>query len=150
MGHNELLLSIDKLLSAVEELVPVFMEQPKDGSIARGVCSVCIIDEQGHVYGKMFGTDKIRGRDSYRIAFAKASQVWITGYRTNEYERMVFTDRINPYQYGINLPDLIGWEGGQPVTLKDGTKISVGFSGFRGTSDLEIVRKALAKSGLVD
>jgi glc operon protein GlcG len=40
---------------------------------------------------------------------------------------------------------LVGWLGGQPVTLRDGTKLSVGFSGFRGISDLEIVVKALEK-----
>jgi uncharacterized protein GlcG (DUF336 family) len=150
MEHNDLRLVIFQLLTAIEELIPVFMERPEDSAISRGVCSVCIIDEQGQVYGKLFGDDKVRCRDSFRIAFTKASQVWITGYKTNEYERLVFTDRVNPRQYGIILPDLIGWEGGQPVTLKDGTKLSLGFSGFRGSSDLDIVRKALVKADLVD
>lgn len=36
------------------------------------------------------------------------------------------------------LADLVGYEGGQPITLPDGTKLAVGFSGFRGTSDLEM------------
>jgi uncharacterized protein GlcG (DUF336 family) len=150
MEHKELVLLIEKLLDCIEELVPVYLNIPEDIAISRGVASVCIIDENGQIYGRFFGTDKIRCRDSFRVAWTKASQVWITGYRTNEYERLVFTDRINPYQFGINMPDLIGWEGGQPVTLKDGTKLSIGFSGFRGTSDLEIVRKALEKAKLVD
>jgi hypothetical protein len=148
MEHKELVLVIEELICAVEELVPEFMARPEDSAISRGVCSLCIIDETGRLYGKLFGTDKIRCRDSFRIAWTKASQVWITGYKTNEYERLVFTDQINPRQYGINLPDLIGWEGGQPVTLKDGTKLSVGFSGFRGTSDLDIVQKALVKANI--
>jgi glc operon protein GlcG len=46
------------------------------------------------------------------------------------------------------MPDMIGWEGGQPITLKDGTKLSIGYSGFRGTSDLEIVIKALKKANI--
>ncbi len=35
--------------------------------------------------------------------------------------------------------------GGQPLVLKNGTVLSVGFSGFRGVTDLEIMVKALAE-----
>jgi len=62
---------------------------------------------------------------------------------------MVFADQIDPQKFGIKLPDLVGWLGGQPITLCDGTKLAVGFSGFRGTSDLEIVQKALAKGNTI-
>lgn len=134
---------IEKLISNIEELVPVYMTIPEDYAKSNGVASLCIIDEDGRIYGKVFGNDKLRCRDSFRIAWTKASQVWITGYKTNEYEKMVFADQINPQQFGIKLPDLVGWLGGQPITLRDGTKLAVGFSGFRGTSDLEIVQKAL-------
>jgi uncharacterized protein GlcG (DUF336 family) len=123
--------------------VPEYMQNPIDKDISKGVCSICIIDEDGKIYGKVFGTDKLRGRDSFKIAWTKASQVWITGYKTNEFERLVFSDKIEYRQFGINMPDMIGWEGGQPVVLKDGTKLSVGFSGFRGTSDIEIVLRAI-------
>jgi glc operon protein GlcG len=136
---------IEKLISNIEELVPIYMAIPEDYAKANGVASLCIIDEEGRIYGKVFGNDKLRGRDSFRIAWTKASQVWITGYKTNEYEKLVFADQIDPQQFGIKLPDLVGWLGGQPVTLRDGTKLSVGFSGFRGISDLEIVVKALEK-----
>jgi len=134
---------IEKLISNIEELVPVYMTIPEDYAKSNGVASLCIIDEDGRIYGKVFGNDKLRCRDSFRIAWTKASQVWITGYKTNEYEKLVFADQINPQQFGIKLPDLVGWLGGQPITLRDGTKLAVGFSGFRGTSDLEIVQKAL-------
>jgi len=137
--------AIEKLLSNIEELLPVYMAIPEDQAKAKGVASVCIIDEDGQVYGRIFGTDKLRGRDSFKIAWAKASQVWITGFKTNEYERMVFTGQIDYHTFGIPLPDLIGYEGGQPITLMDGTKLAVGFSGFRGGSDLEIVLKAMEK-----
>jgi glc operon protein GlcG len=96
----------------------------------------------------MIGPDKIKSRQSYKIAWIKASQVWITGYKTGEYEKLVFTGQLDDKKFGIIKPDFLGWEGGQPVTLKDGTKLSVGFSGFRGISDLEIVKKAIVNAGL--
>ena len=141
MAHKE----IEQLLATIEALVPVYMAIPEDQAKSKGVASLCMIGEDGQVYGKIFGTDKLRGRDSFKIAWTKASQVWITGFKTNEYERMIFTDQIDYHTFGIPLPDLIGYEGGQPITLRDGTKLAVGFSGFRGTSDLEIVLKAMEK-----
>jgi glc operon protein GlcG len=147
MKHNEIVSYVEKIFSALEELVPVYMKIPEDYELAKGVVSVCIIDETGNIYGKIFGTDKLRGRDSFKIAWTKASQVWITGIKTGEYEKLVFSDQIDHHKYGINMPDMIGWIGGQPITLHDGTKLSVGFSGFTGTTDVEIVVKALEKIG---
>jgi glc operon protein GlcG len=137
---------VEELLDNIEALVPVYMAIPEDYAKSKGVASVCIISEDGRIYGKVFGTEQLRGRDSFRIAWTKASQVWITGYKTNEYERMVFSDQMDYHTFGISLPDLVGYEGGQPITLRDGTKLAVGFSGFRGASDLEIVQKALEKA----
>ncbi len=145
MEQRETTLFIEKLISVIEELVPEFMAIPEDYAKANGVASVCMIGGDGRIYGKVFGDDQLRCRDSFKTAWTKASQVWITGIKTNDYERLVFTDQINPQQFGIKLPDLIGWQGGQPVTLPDGSLLSIGFSGFRGTSDLEIVVKALEK-----
>ncbi len=136
---------IEELLRNLEALVPVYMAIPEDYAKSKGVASVCIISEEGRIYGKVFGTDQLRGRDSFRIAWTKASQVWITGYKTNEYERLIFTDQMDYHTFGISLPDLVGYEGGQPITLPNGTQLAVGFSGFRGGSDLEIVQKALEK-----
>jgi glc operon protein GlcG len=59
---------------------------------------------------------------------------------------MVFTDQIDYHIFGISLPDLVGYKGGQPIILRDGTKLAVGFSGFRGTSDVKIVEKAVLLS----
>ena len=36
----------------------------------------------------------------------------------------------------------MGWEGGQPIQLDDETRISCGFSGFKGVNDLGIVKTA--------
>jgi uncharacterized protein GlcG (DUF336 family) len=139
---------IQQLFDAIGELVPVYMQNPEDSVLSNGNVAVCAIDEAGNVYGKMYGTDKLESRRIYKIAWTKASQVWITGIATNEYERMVFNNEIDESIFGIETPDLIGWLGGQPIVLKDGTKLAVGFSGFRGTVDLEIVVKAVENLNL--
>ena len=54
-------------------------------------------------------------------------------------------EEIDENANGIEAPDLIGWEGGQPLTLENGIKFSAGFSGFRGVTDLEIMKKAMAE-----
>ena len=109
-----------------------------------GNTAICIIDEQGQVFGKMFGPDKITTRYIFRIAWTKASQVWLTGINTGEFEKLVFNKQIDEHKFGIQRPDFIGWEGGQLITLKDGTRLSVGFSGMRGKSDLDIVARAVS------
>jgi len=131
------------LIQKIEELIPVYMKKDEERTIANGNVAVCIIDEEGEVFGKLFvNSDKIRARECYRVAWTKASQVWITGMKTGEFERKVFNGELSERTYGIRKPDYIGWDGGQPLTFKDGAKISVGFSGFRGETDLDIVVKA--------
>ena len=134
---------VEKIIAAIEKRVPEYLAIEEDRSRNGGNSAVCIIDEAGGVHGKMFGTDKIRQRHVFRIAWTKASQVWITGIKTGEYEKLVFTGQIDDKKFGILRPDFIGWEGGQPITTEGNMKLSVGFSGFRGSSDLEIVQKAL-------
>ncbi|AEE52147.1 GlcG/HbpS family heme-binding protein [Haliscomenobacter hydrossis] len=144
MENPEMLVLVQKMYDAIEQLIPVYMEMHADECISHGNLAVCIIDDRGVVHGKMFGTNQARLRQSYKVAWTKASQVWLTGVKTGAYERMVFNKEVDENANGIDAPDLIGWEGGQPLTLKDGTILSVGFSGFRGTTDLEIMVKALA------
>ena len=146
MANQKLEVIISKIFAELESLIPVYMQNPEDKNIANGNVAVCIIDEDGTVYGKMFGTNKPRLRQSYKVAWTKASQVWLTGVKTGEYEKMVFNKQVEENANGIEAPDLIGWQGGQPLSLKDGTKLSVGFSGFRGGVDLEIMVKALTKA----
>ncbi len=144
MSYSETVQLIEKLLEAIEKLIPDYIANPDDRGIANGNVAVCIIDEKGQLHGKMWGDNKIRVRESYHVAWRKASQVWITGMKTGEYEKEVFSGRVNEWQFGINRPDFIGWIGGQPVTLENGDRFSIGFSGFRGESDLEIVQRAFA------
>ncbi|MEO6328539.1 MAG: hypothetical protein ABIO55_06395 [Ginsengibacter sp.] len=133
---------INKMFESISAQIPGFETSEKDWSISAGNVAVCIIDDNGNIYGKIWGSDKLRGRKYYDVAYRKASQVWITGYRTGEYERLVFSDKLNYRDFGIELPDLMGWDGGQPIQLNADTRISCGFSGFKGINDLAIVKKA--------
>ncbi len=146
MENTEMLVFINKMYTAVEKMIPLYMHVSEDKSISNGNLAVCIIEENGQVHGRMFGTNKPRLRQSYRVAWTKASQVWLTGVKTGLYERMVFNKEVDENANGIEAPDLIGWEGGQPLFMSNGTKLSVGFSGFRGTTDIEIMVKALAEA----
>ena len=143
MQHQILATVISEIIENVERLIPGYMENDEDRAKAKGGIAICIIDDLGRVYGKMFGMDKIMMRERYRVAWIKASQVWITGIKTGEYEKLAFNNEIDEEKFGIKRPDYIGWEGGQPIRLHDGTTLAVGFSGFRGATDLEIVLKAI-------
>lgn len=145
MKKNEISATVDQLFDAIEKLIPEYMQNPEDQCISNGNLAACIIDENGLAHGKMFGTDRPRLRQSYKVAWTKASQVWLTGVKTGEYEKMVFNKEVGENDNGIEAPDLIGWEGGQPLVTKNGIRLSVGFSGFRGTTDLEIMVKALGQ-----
>jgi len=146
MENQKLEAIISKMFAEIENLIPVYMQNTEDKNIANGNVAVCIIDENGTVFGRMLGTNKPRLRQSYKVAWIKASQVWLTGVKTGEYEKMVFNGLTEENGNGIEAPDLIGWQGGQPLILPDGSKLSVGFSGFRGIIDLEIMGKALDKA----
>ena len=136
---------IRSLIDEAEKLIPFYMENEEDKRIANGNVSVCIIDDEGIIYGRMFGTNKIRARETYKVAWTKASQVHITRLKTGEFEKLAFNGEIDEEKFGIERPDWIGWEGGQLVRLPDGTELAVGFSGFRGVVDLEIIVRALNK-----
>ncbi len=142
MTHEKLQQVINKMFESITEQIPDYKNSEADWSISQGNVSVCVIDDAGNIYGKIWGIDKLRGRRFFDIAYRKASQVWITGYATNEYERLVFTDKLNYKDFGIELPDLMGWLGGQPIQLDAETRISCGISGFTGVNDLAIVKNA--------
>ena len=142
MDNKKLQRVINKIIENISSRIPAFKSSELDWSISAGNVSVCIIDDAGNIYGKIWGDDKLRGRKFYDVAYRKASQVWITGYKTGEFERLVFSDKLNYHDFGIELPDLMGWEGGQPIQIDAETRISCGFSGFKGVNDLGIVKKS--------
>jgi uncharacterized protein GlcG (DUF336 family) len=142
MTNEKLLQIINKMFESISAQIPTYKTSEVDWNISAGNVAVCLIDDAGNIYGKIWGDDKLRGRKTYDVAYRKASQVWITGYSTGEYERLVFTDKLNYRDFGIELPDLMGWQGGQPIQLDAETSISCGFSGFKGVNDLAIVKRA--------
>lgn len=137
---------INSIFVEIEKQIPDYKNSPMDWRISEGNVAVCIITEDGRVFGKVFGTDKVRGRQFYTVAWKKASQVWITGFKTGEYEKMVFGGTMDPEDSPIPLPDLMGWIGGQPIKIDDETTLSFGFSGFKGHNDLKIVEVAVEKA----
>jgi hypothetical protein len=65
------------LFEKLDQLIPEFSANPLDG-FANGNVAVCVIDEEGNVAGKIWGHEKVRGRQFFKNAWVKASQVWIT------------------------------------------------------------------------
>ena len=142
MEKNKITPIIEKLLREIEIRIPVYSANPQD-AFAHGNVAVCIIGEDGKVYGRIWGSEKVTGRQFFKNAWIKASQVWITGMKTGEYEQRLYNNEFSEEDFGISKPDLIGWEGGQPVVLPNGISLSIGFSGFRGFNDLDIVKQAI-------
>jgi glc operon protein GlcG len=136
---------INELFIVLEDEIAGFRDSHDDWRISEGHVAICIITTDGKIYGKVFGSDKIKQRKFFSIAWQKASQVWITGYKTGDYEKIVFGGGMNPEDSPISLPDLIGWVGGQPIQLDQDTTLAVGFSGFRGFNDIDIVQRALKR-----
>lgn len=137
--------TVMKIIAWVDANIAAYLANPVDYAISDGNVAICIIQKDGTVHGKMYGEDMIRKRNSYYYAWRKASQVWITGVDTGEFERMVFNNEIDEYAYGINRPDYVGWIGGQPVKLDNGEVLAVGFSGFRGETDIRIIIDAMQR-----
>lgn len=135
---------VNRLFDEIETRISDFRDSEPDWSISEGNVAICIITDTGKIYGKVYGTEKIKQRGFFKVAYQKASQVWITGYKTGEYESIVFGGDMDPEDSPIELPDLIGWVGGQPIRLDDETQLSIGFSGFRGFNDIAIVKDAVA------
>jgi uncharacterized protein GlcG (DUF336 family) len=142
MNTTQLQAKINLIFDHISQQIPSYEASEPDWSISQGNVACCIIAPDGQLFGKIWGTDKVKGRKFFDIAYRKAVQVWITGYKTMEYEKLVFSGQINHKDFGIELPDLMGWEGGQPIQLDPDTKIACGFSGFKGVNDLKLVLEA--------
>jgi hypothetical protein len=74
--------------------------------------------------------------------------VWRTGYYTGRFEELVYAGKLDEGTFGLQRPDLIGWEGGVPLLAADGRLIATAFSGFRGVKDVEILERAAKAIGL--
>lgn len=131
-----------QLCDEIARLVPVFLEDPIDAKQSQGNAACLAIGPDGDVAGRIFGTDRARGRWCFGIAQRKVSQVWATGYATARFEELVFAGKLDEHQFGLSRPDFIGWEGGVPLWLENGSLLAAAFSGFRGIKDVEIVQRA--------
>lgn len=149
MNHSAETLNVisQQLFAAMDFLIPQFLENPNDFGIAQGNLCCLVMDESGNVVGKHWGDDKVKQRNSAKVAWQKVMQVWLTDTPTYTYEQQVYAKQKNWWEFGIPLPELIGWEGGLPARLADGTKIAIAFSGFYGDKDAELIRKAGATLG---
>lgn len=68
MENQKLEEIINKMFAEIENFIPIYMQNPEDSNIAGGNVAVCIIAENGVVFGRMFGTTKPRLRQSYKLA----------------------------------------------------------------------------------
>lgn len=133
----------EKIIDWIDKNISTYMNNPVDYSISDGNVALCIIEKEGKLHGRMYGEDIDKRSNSFYYAWKKARQVLITGMKTGEFERKVFNNEINEYEFPINRPDYIGWIGGQPVELDNGEILAVGFSGFTGETDIQIVEDAI-------
>jgi hypothetical protein len=135
-----------QLVEEVAKLIPEFLRDPADREMSKGGnAAFAVIDTAGGVHGRIFGNDKAKGRWCFGIVNRKLIQVWSTGYATGRFEELVYAGKLDDEPFGINRPDFIGWEGGVPLLLSDGSLIAAAFSGFRGFNDVAIVERAAAK-----
>lgn len=146
MNAVEIAAAATQLIAEIEKLIPAAMENPEDRDNSHGNVTLMIIAEDGRIFGRMFGADNRVRRGTSRIAWQKATQVWMTAQATGHFEKQVYgTAQIDPGQFGLQHPDLIGWDGGLPVVAADGTKLAVAMSGFSGKTDCNIIRVAVSR-----
>lgn len=145
MSPTELTAIAEQLIAEIEKLIPGCMQNPADRDNNLGNVTLMIVAEDGRIFGRMFGDNNARRRVTSRIAWQKSMQVWMTGQATGKFEKQVYGQNVDPGKFGLQHPDLIGWDGGLPVVSKDGTKLAVAMSGFTGETDCAIIRQAVAK-----
>lgn len=78
---------IQKLYKDLEQRITTFVDSPEDWNISNGHVAMCIITEDGSIYGKLFGDDKIRQRGFFKVArqWANLQGPW---YRQKQFLRM--------------------------------------------------------------
>jgi hypothetical protein len=134
----------EQIVEEVARLFPIFLEDPVDREMSKGNAAICVIDSTGRFHGRILGADKAKARWCFGIANRKVIQVWSTGYAMGRFEELVYAGKLDDTQFGINRPDFIGWEGGVPLVLDDGSFMAAAFSGIRGINDVAIIVRAVA------
>lgn len=134
--------TLNHFAAEIRRLFPSFLEDPVDREQSRGNAAFLLIGPEGTIVGHLFGEDNARGLWCLGIAQRKAVQVARTGYPTGRFEELVYAGKLDEGRFGVHRPDLIGWEGGVPFELSDGSRIAAAFSGFRGINDVAILLAA--------
>jgi glc operon protein GlcG len=137
-----------KLIEHVASLYPSYIREPLDVQWHHGNAAVIALGPEGAVHGRIFGGDRDHGQKCFQVATRKVLQVWRTGYHTGRFEELVYSGKLDEGTFGLQRPDLIGWEGGVPLVTRDGGFIAAAFSGFRGVMDVEILERAAEAVGL--
>ncbi len=132
----------NSIADEVGRLLPQILSVPEDLNIGNGNCVLCIMNAAGDTVLRMYGDNPIRQRQTAQIATKKALQVWLTGYATGAYEKLVYNGDIDPEQFGIPHPEFIGWLGGFEAKTNNGERLILAFSGVRGEQDQGILRLA--------
>jgi glc operon protein GlcG len=76
------------------------------------------------------------------FASVKPLQVWLTGYATGAYEKLVYNGDLDADKFGIPHPEFIGWLGGMEAKTASGERLILAFSGVRGEQDQGVLRLA--------
>jgi glc operon protein GlcG len=138
----------EQLIAEVIRLYPSYIKDPLDVQWNHGNAAVFVLEPDGTLAGHVFGDNKEIGQQCFKVGVRKMLQVWRTGYLTGRFEELVYAGKLDENQFGVQRPDLIGWEGGVPILTPDGKIIAAAFSGFRGIKDIEIIERAAQSIGL--
>jgi hypothetical protein len=137
-----------QFIAEVVKLFPSYVTDPLDTQWNFGNAAVVVIEPGGTFHGQIFGDNKEVCQKCYQVGMRKVLQVWRTGHYTGKFEELVYSGKLNENDFGVQRPDLIGWEGGVPFVTTDGKLVAAAFSGFRGIKDIEILERAGEKVGL--
>ena len=132
----------NSITDEVGRLLPQILSVPEDLQIANGNCVLCIMNAAGDTVLRMYGDNPVRQRQTAQVATKKALQVWLTGYATGTYEKLVYNGDLDADKFGIPHPEFIGWLGGLEAKTAAGERLILGFSGVRGEQDQGILRLA--------
>ena len=139
--------SIQKLVEELVRLYPDYAGNPDDTRWNKGNCVVLAIGPDGEVGGRLFGTDAAVLQKCFEVGVRKLLQSWRTGFHTGRFEELVYAGKIDEETFGVQRPEFVGWEGGVPLVSPDGRRVAAACSGFRGTSDVEIIERAAVAAG---
>jgi len=145
MNRSEFQALANNIADEVGRLLPQILSVQEELQIANGNCVLCVMNSAGDTVLRMYGgSDPVRQRQVAQVASKKALQVWLTGYATGAYEKLVYNGELDADKFGIPHPEFIGWLGGLEAKAASGERLILAFSGVRGEQDQGVLRMAAA------